>query len=125
MSDVYKFLLESHPASNQAKTHSFLSKITSRCKPKPAAVNTNSNSESELRQYVNHFDYSIGARNDEDIDPLQYYQVFNGNYPRVEMLAKHLLVIAGTSVPFECLFSHAGLINTHLRNRLSPNTLLF
>jgi len=45
---------------------------------------------------VNHFDYSIGADNDEDIDPLQYYQVFNGNYQRVEMLAKHLLVIAGT-----------------------------
>ena len=44
---------------------------------------------------LNHFDYSIGADNDEDIDPLQYYKVFNGNYPRVEMLAKHLLVIAG------------------------------
>ena len=39
------------------------------------------------------------------------------------MLAKHLLAIAGTSVPSECLFSHAGLINTYLRNRLSPNTL--
>ena len=36
------------------------------------------------------------------------------------MLAKHILVIAGTSVPS---FSHAGLINTYLRNRLSPNTL--
>ena len=50
-SDVYKFLLESQPApnqANQAKTHSFLSKITSRCKPKPATVNTDSNSESEL-----------------------------------------------------------------------------
>jgi len=70
---------------------------------------------------VNHFDYSIGADNDEYIDPLQYYKVFNGKYPRVEMLAKHLLIIAGTSVPSECLFSHAG--NTYLRNRLSPNTL--
>jgi hypothetical protein len=38
------------------------------------------------------------------------------------MLAKHILVIAGTSVPSE--FSHAGLINTYLRNRLSPNTFL-
>jgi hypothetical protein len=37
------------------------------------------------------------------------------------MLAKHILVIAGTSVPS---FSHAGLINTYLRNRLSPNTFL-
>jgi hypothetical protein len=26
-------------------------------------------------------------------------------------------------LPSECLFSHAGLINTYLRNRLSPNTL--
>ena len=58
---------------------------------------------------MNHFDYSIGADNDEDIDPLKYYKVFNGNYPRVEMLAKHLLVIAGTSVPSECLFSHETL----------------
>jgi hypothetical protein len=43
--------VESQPAphqANQAKTHSFLSKITSRCKPKPAAVNTDSNLESEL-----------------------------------------------------------------------------
>ena len=72
---------------------------------------------------MNHFDYSIGADNDEYIDPLQYYKVFNGKYPRVEMLAKLLLVIAGTSVSSECLFSHAGLINTYLRNRLSPNTL--
>ena len=39
------------------------------------------------------------------------------------MLAKYLLVIAGTLMPSECLFSHAGLINTYLRNRLSPNTL--
>jgi hypothetical protein len=38
-------------------------------------------------------------------------------------MAKHLLVIAGTSVQSECLFSHAGLINTYLRNRLSPTTL--
>ena len=28
--------------------------------------------ESELRQYVNHFDYSIGADNDADINPLKY-----------------------------------------------------
>jgi len=71
--------IESQPApnqANQAKTRSFLSKITSRCKPKPAAVNRDSNLESELRQYVNHFDNSIGADNDEDIDPLQYFKVF-------------------------------------------------
>jgi len=68
--------VESQPAPNQAKTRSFLSKITSRYKPKPAAVNTDSNLESELRQYVNLFDNSIGADNDEDIDPLQYLKVF-------------------------------------------------
>jgi hypothetical protein len=43
---------------------------------------------------VNHFDFSIGADNDED--PLQYFKVFNGKNPRVKILAKHLLVIAGT-----------------------------
>ncbi len=89
--------VESQPApnqANQAKTWSFLSKITSRCKPKPASANTTSNLESELRQYVNHFDFSIGADNDED--PLQYFKVFNGKNPRVKILAKHLLVIAGT-----------------------------
>ena len=46
MSDVYKFLLESQPApnqANQAKTHSFFY-----LKPKPAAVNTDSKLESEL-----------------------------------------------------------------------------
>jgi len=67
--------VESQPAPNQAKTRSFLSKITSRCNPKPAAVNTDSNLESELKQYVNHFDNSIGADNDEDIDHLQYFEV--------------------------------------------------
>ncbi len=71
--------VESQPAPNQAKqakTRSFLSKITSKCKPTPAAVNTDSNLESELRQYVNHFNNSIGADNDEEIDPLQCFKVF-------------------------------------------------
>ena len=48
---------------------SFLSKIASKCKPKPASVNADSNLESEFRQYANHFDYSIGADNYDDIDP--------------------------------------------------------
>ena len=73
---------------------------------------------------MNHVDFNIGNEDEEEEEsPLAYFKFFNGKYKRVELLAKHLLAIPATSVPSECLFSHDGLINSFLRNRLKPTTL--
>jgi hypothetical protein len=88
-------------------------------RPKPTAVNSDSSLEFELRQYVNHFDYSISAYNGANIDLLEYFKVFNGKYPRVQI--KHLLVISGISISSDCLFSHACL-NIH-KKKINPNIL--
>ena len=66
---------------------------------------------------MNHFDYSIGADNDEDIDPLKY-EVSMATIKELKCWPNIFWLL-----PSECLFSHAGLINTYLRNRFSPNTL--
>ena len=73
---------------------------------------------------MNHVDFNIGNEDEEEEQsPFAYLKFFNGIFKRVELLAKHFLAIPVTSVTSECLFSHAGLINSFLRNILKPTTL--
>ena len=63
-----------------------------------------------------------------DVDPLEWWQSEQKNYPTLAALAQKYLCICGTSVSSERLFSKAGYIFNAHRNRLSPdhvNTLLF
>lgn len=117
------------------KSSSFLSAITTKCLIKTKELNQTEKSqarvmqdkvETEIASYVEHHDFNfIDDDNDDDdkTSPLDYFKFFNGRYPIVDCLARHLLCIPATSVPAECLFSHAGQISTFLRNRLSTDTL--
>jgi hypothetical protein len=58
-----------------------------------------------------------------DESPLNYFKAYQRKYPILSKLATRLLHVTATSVPAECLFSQAGLIDTELRNRLSYSHL--
>lgn len=55
-------------------------------------------------------------------DPKIYWRN-EDKYPKLKMLAQKYLSYQMSSVASERLFSTAGLIQTDLRNRLSPNNL--
>ena len=60
----------------------------------------------------------------DEVDPiLWFFKTYGNNYPQLSILARCILCITSTSVPAECLFSEAGLIDTDLRNRLNPYNL--
>ncbi|KAK3921574.1 Zinc finger BED domain-containing protein 4 [Frankliniella fusca] len=71
----------------------------------------------EFRQYLNR---PVCNRRE---NPLVVWENLKGEYPHVYKVAMKFLPALSTSVPSERLFSHAGLINTKLRNRLSGHHL--
>ncbi|KAK3911897.1 Putative AC9 transposase [Frankliniella fusca] len=73
----------------------------------------------ELRQYLNRPPVDRKTYT----DPLIAWEGMREIYPHVYAVALKFLPLLATSVPSERLFSHAGLIATQLRNRLSPQNL--
>ncbi|KAK3922547.1 Zinc finger BED domain-containing protein 4 [Frankliniella fusca] len=73
----------------------------------------------EWRQYLNS---SLAGRK-ENPNALSVWKVMKDQYPHVYKVAMRHLCAMATSVPSERLFSHAGLIATQLRNRLSGKNL--
>ncbi|KAK3930257.1 Zinc finger BED domain-containing protein 4 [Frankliniella fusca] len=71
----------------------------------------------EFRQYLNR----PACSRKENIFVL--WGQLKAEYPHVYKVAMRFVPALGTSVPSERLFSHAGLISTKLRNRLSGNHL--
>ncbi|KAK3911435.1 Zinc finger BED domain-containing protein 4 [Frankliniella fusca] len=69
----------------------------------------------EFRQYLNR----PACSRKENIFVL--WGQLKAEYPHVYKVAMRFVPALGTSVPSERLFSHAGLISTKLRNRLSGN----
>ena len=55
-------------------------------------------------------------------NPLDFFRK-NEQYKKLGQIVKFLYCLTATSVPSENLFSHAGKIATHLRNRLNPEIL--
>lgn len=53
---------------------------------------------------------------EEEQSPLANFKLFNDKFKRVELLAKHLLAIPATSIPFECLAKLASTFNSFLKN---------
>lgn len=53
-------------------------------------------------------------------DPLQWWEERKLLYPRLYKLMRRRLCIVATSVPCECIFSHAGEVITEKRSRLKP-----
>jgi hypothetical protein len=63
-----------------------------------------------------------------DINPLDWWQSNQFNYPNLALVARSVFSIPATSTPAERIFSKAGLIVNHLRSSLKPNkvnTLVF
>ena len=56
-------------------------------------------------------------------DPLHFYRVHGNIFPTLTKLVRRLFCLPATSVPAECLFSKAGIIQTELRNRINPKLL--
>jgi hypothetical protein len=52
--------------------------------------------------------------------PLAFYKVTKNYFPILSKLAIMLYCSPATSVPSECMFSTAGLVINHKRNRLKP-----
>lgn len=59
----------------------------------------------------------------ESSDPLEFYRKYSKQFPMLTNLVRRLFCIPATSVPAECLFSKAGIIQSELRNRLNPDLL--
>lgn len=56
-------------------------------------------------------------------NPFLVWQTMENEFYFVSKVAKKILSVVATSVPSERLFSHAGIIATQLRNRISPDNL--
>ncbi|XP_065645597.1 E3 SUMO-protein ligase ZBED1-like [Hydra vulgaris] len=58
-----------------------------------------------------------------DSDPLQWWNLHQGSYPRLATIAKKYLLVPATTVPCERLFSTAGFIADKHRSSLLPDSL--
>ncbi|XP_052809510.1 uncharacterized protein LOC128237975 [Mya arenaria] len=56
-----------------------------------------------------------------DVSPLTWWKDNEYKYPRIAVVAKQILCIPATSVPWERVFSTAGILVSKLRNSLSPS----
>ena len=81
--------------------------------------------EIEIESYERHI--LVIDSNDQsdphDLGAVYFFKKFNKTYPLLTNMAKSIFCIVATSVPSESLFSHTGMVQTDLRNRLSPDTL--
>ena len=85
----------------------------------------NSHLEVEIENYVN-LNVTVSTQDRElakSQGALYFYKLYERSFPILTSVAKSILAITATSVPSECLFSKAGLIETDLRNRLNPSRL--
>lgn len=60
---------------------------------------------------------------DEETDPLDWWRMYQANFPRVARLAQKYLCIPATSAPSERAFSFGGNIVTCHRSLLKPETV--
>jgi hypothetical protein len=75
-------------------------------------------SESEISE----LDRYLALLNEEEIDPLLWWQAHASEFPIISEMARDFLTIQATSVASEQAFSIAGHTITKTRNRLLPET---
>jgi len=76
---------------------------------------TQSVSSNELERY-------LSLPQDENCDPLIWWNSYQKTFPILSAMAKDYLAIQATSVSCEQAFSIAGLTISKVRNRLNPET---
>ena len=74
--------------------------------------------EAEIERYCN---FSVVITPSEQAmaksqGALYFFKCYDRSFPLLSNLARSILAITAASVPAECLFSKAGLIETDLRN---------
>ncbi|XP_073719120.1 E3 SUMO-protein ligase ZBED1-like [Misgurnus anguillicaudatus] len=67
--------------------------------------------------------YLLSPDADHDSNPLDWWKVYQNNFPRVSQLAQHYLCIQATSSPSERVFSTGGNIVTCKRASLKPDNV--
>ncbi|XP_072563330.1 E3 SUMO-protein ligase ZBED1-like [Paramormyrops kingsleyae] len=67
--------------------------------------------------------YLLSPDADNDSNPLDWWKVYQKNFPRVSQLAQHYLCIQATSSPSERVFSTGGNIVTCKRASLKPDNV--
>ncbi|XP_059410212.1 E3 SUMO-protein ligase ZBED1-like [Carassius carassius] len=67
--------------------------------------------------------YLLSPHADNDSNPLDWWKVYQNNFPRVSQLAQHYLCIQATSSPSERVFSTGGNIVTCKRASLKPDNV--
>ena len=85
---------------------------------KASAIIVNTDIDRDLDIYDN--DFTFYERNEEEkeqifLNPLLYYKYYSNKYKHLSVVVKHLMCVTGTSVPFECLFSHVGLMSITIK----------
>ena len=73
----------------------------------------------EIDRYINHPDNLI----DRKCDPLQWWKLHAGQYPKLAILAQRYLAIPASSAAGERLFSRLKRTGTSSRQGLKPDTL--
>ena len=80
--------------------------------------------KSELNSYAGHI--YIGQDSSYKlsyVDPLIFYKNFSAHYPLLSRVARVLLAITATSVPYESVFCSAVIIQDDQQNRMSCELL--
>ncbi len=95
----------------------FIFKFFDKNDSKESPLNETSKFEDEWVKYNNLYTADLYA------DPLEYYRNNKKTFPIFTEIVKYLYCIVGSSVPSECLFSHAEQTTTSLRNRLGAFNL--
>lgn len=67
--------------------------------------------------------YLLSPSADDDSNPLDWWKLYQNNFPTVSQLAKHYLCIQATSSPSERVFSTGGNIVTCKRASLKPDNV--
>jgi len=92
-------------------------------------LNSNNSITSQVfkRRRANEIDefqvYLLSPTCDEDIDPLQWWQMNQNQFPRLAKMAMDFLSIPSTSVPSEECFSISKNLITNTCNRLAEKTI--
>ena len=75
----------------------------------------------KLEKEIN--DHSLQYFQSYENSAIEFFQANQKLFPILTQIARVIFSLPATSVPSECLISSTGLIDTELRNRLSPSLL--
>lgn len=121
------FIKEFYSKNFEEKTSQAQNTISNDCNQKTNFLKKLMDNRTKVRSY-GQIDEEINkylsySPDDFSDDPLEYYRKNQGLLTGLCKIVRHFFCITASSVPSECLFSHASQICTDLRNRLDTDNL--